>query len=469
MAVPDLLGTQGTFTLFTTRPAGQSFEDGGIRVSLPPGLARHTTVLQGPPNPFAADNRLLEVPLVIEVDTAARKARVTLDGTVLDLATDELSPWMPLSFRAAPGVRVRGLCRVMLTELPGADGAGALSLYVTPINLDPERPAMPISHPAYYSRCLALKIGPFATLGLAEDTWARNESVIGEDAFVRQSFDIDDERRAMMLAALDRLERGTLTCVFDATDRIQHMCWRGLSSADAGAIERLYVRNDGLVGTLLDRLQPDDVLVVLSDHGFTSFDRGVNLNAWLLANGYLFLKDEGSASAEWLHDVDWARTRAYALGLSGLFLNVRGREAVGCVEEGEAAERLRHELCARLSGLPDGDDGAVAIERAVATRDVYSGPYRDEAPDLLIGYAKGYRASWAGAKGVVAGAVIEDNTKAWSGDHCVDPAVVPGVLFCSRPIPRSDPGLVDLAPTILGIFGLAAPAHMDGRDLFAHG
>jgi hypothetical protein len=89
----------------------------------------------------------------------------------------------------------------------------------------------------------------------------------------------------------------------------------------------------------------------------------------------------------------------------------------------------------------------------------------ENAPDLLIGYNAGYRVSWDCASGVVAGPVCEDNVKAWSGDHCIDPRLVPGVFFCNRRTTTEDPALIDIAPTALRLFGIDPPAHMDGRPL----
>jgi predicted AlkP superfamily phosphohydrolase/phosphomutase len=361
---------------------------------------------------------------------------------------------------------------MMLTEL-----GEHVSLYVTPLNLDPDSPAMPISHPSYYATYLAKRIGPFATLGLAEDTWALNEGVIDDDTFLQMAYDIDRERREMFLATLERQRQGTLTCVFDATDRVQHMFWRYTEdghpaargregSPHRGAIEKLYLHNDELVGTVMERLRPGDMLMVLSDHGFTSFRRGVNLNAWLLANGYLSLKPGADGRTEWLRDVDWSKTRAYALGLAGLYLNVKGREAEGIVAPGEEAQRLKDELIGRLSGLRDEERSHVGIREVFDTAKLYQGPYLREAPDLLTGFNEGYRTSWDCATGMASGPVFEDNVKAWSGDHIVDPRIVPGVFFCSERIDTQDPGIVDIAPTVLRLFGLEPPLHMDGRPLF---
>jgi predicted AlkP superfamily phosphohydrolase/phosphomutase len=215
----------------------------------------------------------------------------------------------------------------------------------------------------------------------------------------------------------------------------------------------------------MNTLRRGDVLMVLSDHGFTSFRRGVNLNVWLEQNGYLTLKEGASGGAEWLADVDWSRTRAYALGLSGLFLNVRGREAQGIVEPGAEAEALKAELRAKLAGLVDEERGEVGINDLFDTAKVYHGPYLDNAPDFVVGYNAGYRVSWDCATGQVTGPVFEDNVKAWSGDHCVDPRLVPGVFFCNHRIDREDPSLLDIAPTALTLFGLETPPYMEGKTL----
>jgi predicted AlkP superfamily phosphohydrolase/phosphomutase len=472
MCTPDLLGSQGTFLLYTTRPSEGRFKEGGLRIPLERNGSRFKTSLKGPENMFVEGNPPLEIPLTIDVDASARGARVTLDGKPFELTQGVLSDWTPLTFPAAPGIKVSGICRMMVTEV-----GEHFSLYITPLNIDPEKPAMPISHPSYYATYLAKRIGPYSTLGLAEDTWALNEGVIDDGTFLKLSYDIDAEREKMFLASLDRLRGGTLSCVFDATDRIQHMFWRyfekGHPAAQGrqdpehkGAIEAIYRHNDAFVGRVMDRIKPGDLLMVLSDHGFTSFRRGCNINGWLLANGYLKLKPGTDGSAEWLRDVDWSQTRAYALGLTGMFLNIKGREASGIVEPGAEAAALKAELAARLAGLVDQEKGTVAINELFETAKLYQGPYLGNAPDFIVGYNAGYRVSWDCATGVVSGPVFEDNLKAWSGDHCVDPRLVPGIFLCNRRIDRKDPTLVDIAPTAMTLFGLEPPEHMEGHPLF---
>jgi predicted AlkP superfamily phosphohydrolase/phosphomutase len=215
------------------------------------------------------------------------------------------------------------------------------------------------------------------------------------------------------------------------------------------------------------RLRDGDVLIVLSDHGFTSFRRGVNLNRWLLDHGYLHLKEGCDGSSEWLQDVDWSRTKAYVVGLAGMFLNIKGRESQGIVEP-EDARALKLEIMEGLKGLRDEEKNEIGVNEAFNSRDIYNGPYVQNAPDMIIGYNTGYRTSWDCATGVIVGPVFADNTKAWSGDHCVDPRLVPGVLFSTAKIDAENPEIIDMAPTALKLFGLEPPPHMEGKPLF-HG
>jgi predicted AlkP superfamily phosphohydrolase/phosphomutase len=471
MSTPDLLGTQGTFLLFTTRPSTGRFKEGGIRVPVTLAGERIEATVQGPENVFLEGEPPLELAMRLALDRAKRKVHADIGGVRVDLEPGRLSDWVRLRFRAVPGIDVTGLSRLLVTEMDEH-----FSLYMSPICIDPEKPAMPIAHPSYYATYLAKRIGPYSTLGLAEDTWALNEGVIDDGTFLQQTYDIDRERESMFFAALDRLKRGSLVCVFDATDRIQHMFWRYTEQghpAAAGrdgaehrdAIQKLYQHNDALVGRVIERLRDGDVLMVISDHGFSSFRRGINLNSWLKREGYLVLKDGADGTREWLRDVDWQATKAYCLGLSGMFLNLRGREREGIVAPGAEASALKAEIIAKLNGFRDGERSEIGIREVFDTATLYEGPYVDNAPELLIGYNAGYRTSWDCATGVVAGPVFEDNARPWSGDHGIDPRLVPGVFFCNRAIDSDQPSLIDIAPTALRLFGIEPPSYMDGRPL----
>jgi predicted AlkP superfamily phosphohydrolase/phosphomutase len=420
MSTPDLRGSQGTFSFFT-QPEGE---------------------LQGPENaepiPFCVAGNVLEI-----------------QGETHRLGTGEYTPWIRLKFRAR-GKSVTGIVRFLLMRT-----SPNFALYATPVQIDPENPALPISQPHYYATYLAKLLGSFATVGLAEDTSALNEGAIDEQAFLKQAEFIQKEREAMFFNALDHQRSGVVACVFDTSDRVQHMFYRYLDDPalahepHAGVIETLYRDMDRLVGDALAYADRDTAVFVLSDHGFCSFRRGVNLNSWLHRNGYLALDGES---------IDWPRTRAYTFGLGGLYLNMRGREAKGIVDPKDAAE-LTSELIGKLTGLRDDETGGVAIRQVYSASEIYRGPYLDGAPDMLVGYARGYRTSWDAALGKVTAQVFEDNAKAWSGDHSVDPSLVPGVLFSNLKIDADDPGIEDLAPTALGLFGIAAPPWMDGKPV----
>ncbi|MCX6637485.1 MAG: alkaline phosphatase family protein [Acidobacteria bacterium] len=455
MCTPDLKGTQGSFSHFTTRGEAAACT-GGSRFPLESAGQDLAGLLEGPENLFVADGGPLRIPFRVSPGLALR-----IQGRSWQLKAGEFSPWIRLTFRTPLGMRAHGIARFLITET-----TPEFSIYVTPVHIDPEKPALPISHPPYYAVYLAKLMGSFATLGMAEDTWALNEGVIDEKQFLEQTYLTHAERETMFLNALDRTRRGVVACVFDATDRVQHMFYRRLGENGGGAIEDLYRRADALVGKTLPHVDEQTVLFVLSDHGFASFRRGVNLNTWLHRNGYLALRDGACESGTYFQGVDWSRTKAYALGLGGVYLNLRGRESEGIVERGPEAAALEQELVGKLSNMQDDELGRTAIRRAYATKSLYQGPYLDAGPDLIIGFAEGYRTSWDAATGKVGCNVIEDNLKAWSGDHCIDPPLVPGVLFSNRKIDSGDPGLEDLAPTALELFGIRKPEWMEGKPVF---
>jgi predicted AlkP superfamily phosphohydrolase/phosphomutase len=262
--------------------------------------------------------------------------------------------------------------------------------------------------------------------------------------------------------------------VFDGTDRMQHMFWRYLdkqhparpatvSAALGSVIDDLYVRMDDLVGRTVAACNDDNtLLMVLSDHGFNTFRRGIDLNRWLEEQGYLVV-DDVWRSEEHLAGIDWSRTRAFAIGLTGIFVNLKGKFSQGCVEPDDA-EALRTEIAQHLKSLVDPQNGASAIKHVYQATKAYRGPYKDQAPDLIVGYAGGYRVSWDAAVGRTSRAVFHDNTKAWSGDHCVDPSVVPGVLFCNRAINSEQPRLLDIAPNGLDLPARSGPRTHGGRE-----
>lgn len=488
MCVPDLEGTQGSFAYYTT---ADDTDDaiGGRRTRIKVESTKHgrkvVAALQGPPNPLLRDGPKLELPFEVRFD-AEGKSILHIEGRKYPIEKNQFTDWIPIGFSLAPRLgalspKLRGICRFRLLE-----ASPDVRLYVTPLNIDPENPVMPISHPKFFSIFLAKLFGRYATLGLAEDTWALNEKVLDEDAFLEQAWSNHAERETQFFEMLKRTPKGLITVVFDGTDRIQHMFMRYLDEGhpsiaangkDTDGSQELYRdviadtyhRMDTMLGKVMSELDlsdPQTLLAVISDHGFATFRRGVNLNTWLQRNGYLTLKEGLTESGEWFRGVDWTKTKAFALGLGGIFLNIKGREALGVIEPGDA-HAMADELASKLRGMIDTGTGQIAITDAFAAHKIYKGPYAENAPDLIVGYAAGWRASWDGVRGIINDVVFDDNTKAWSGDHCIDPEQVPGVLIANQKlgIAGREAAISDMAPTMLELFGIPAPRYMDGKSL----
>ncbi len=475
MCVPDLRGSQGTFSFFSTESEGgeAKFIGGEQTVLRRKGNVMRSRIV-GPDNSMLKSGGRMTLPFTLTIAEDQQSARLEIDGEkALTLKLNEYSDWVELTFKAGLGVKVSGIAKFYLISTNPH-----VNLYMTPIHIDPENPAMPISHPKVYAIYLAKKQGKYATLGLAEDTWSLNNRVIDEKIFFEQAMSICEERETMFLDAVKQLKSGLVTTVFDTTDRVQHMFYRYLDPthpANAGkdtekwkdAIAQVYERADALLGKVWHLIDdPDTVFMVISDHGFTNFRRGVNINSWLRDNGYLYLKDENArTSGEWFEGIDWTRTKAFALGLTGIFINRRGREKSGIVNEGAEYRELIKELAAKLEKMIDPATGKGCVRKITMSQQYFDGPYRFDAPDLLVGWEGGYRNSWECAVGQVTEEAITDNTKSWSGDHCVDPDIVPGVFFCDRAINTETPRLIDIPATIMKLFGQKIPSYMQGQML----
>jgi predicted AlkP superfamily phosphohydrolase/phosphomutase len=411
--------------------------------------------------------------MTVRLDKKKGSARIETSGQTIDLKVGNFSDWIKIKFKTGMGMKIRAICRFYISSLEPD-----FEMYVTPLNIDPEKPALPISHPFIYSVYLSKLLGDFTTLGEADDTWALNEGIISEDSFIKLAYDNHLESEAMLFNAMDKTKRGLVACWFQTTDSIQHMFFRyldkkhpslkcGETKKSARVIEELYLNMDDLVGRVMKKLRKDSVLVVMSDHGFKNFCRGVNLNSWLYLNGYLHLKDGRKTSGEWFKDVDWSKTKAYGLGLGGIYINQKGREAQGIVAPGRETLELKKELADKLNGLKDDQKKETAINILFDKDDIPAGPYKNNCPDFIVGYNEGYRVSWDSVTGMVDSTVFVDNTKAWSGDHCIDSRLVPGIFLSNVSINTKNPHIIDLAPTALKLFGLTPPRHMDGRALIA--
>jgi predicted AlkP superfamily phosphohydrolase/phosphomutase len=475
MGVPDLRGGLGTATFMTTLSARPGEAEAVATVVRNPD-GSFTTALIGPRNPKDRTDARVEIQVI--PDPSGDRATIACAGgspRELTIERGRWSEWVRVKFKLGMFQSTRGMVRFYLER---ADSE--LILYASPVNFDPEAPPFPISAPASYAGELAEEIGTYYTAGMIEDHAGLSNGRFDEAAFLDQCDHAWDDREAMLRRELDRFEEGFLFCLFDTPDRVQHMLWRHRepdhpANAESGhrpeyarAIEETYKRADAVVGEVLRAADHDTLVIALSDHGFGSFRRGVNLNTWLYENGYLALAPgvrPGEEAGDMLRHVDWSRTKAYALGLGGVYLNMAGREAQGIVRESEA-DALKTQIAASLSGLDDQGRGP-AIRSVHAKESLYRGLHAADAPDLVAYFSRGYRASWGTAMGGVPEAVIEDNTKAWGGDHIIDPALVPGFLAMNRPFRGDGARLVDLAPTILGALGVSPGPAMEGGTLLS--
>ncbi|MFH1944389.1 MAG: alkaline phosphatase family protein [Acidobacteriota bacterium] len=469
MCTPDLKGSQGTFSFYTTDIAKLEKHEGGVIFPVKRNGDTIETYISGPVNTLLKEEKELRLPLTITIHPDKEEAAVNLDGQNISLKPGVFSDWIRISFKAGLGMKIRAICRLYISRI-----APEFEMYLTPLNIDPEKPALPISHPFIYSVYIGKLIGSYTTLGEADDTWALNEGILSEDAFIKLAYDNHRESEDMLFNALDKTKKGVVASWFQTTDSLQHMFFRyldkdhpaltcGQTEKSAKVLGDLYVNMDELLGRIRKKIDKKSLLIIMSDHGFKNFCRGVNINSWLYKNGYLALKDGKMESGEWFNGVDWSRTKAYGLGLGGIYLNVKGREALGIVTPGEELAALKKELSEKLTGLKDDKTGAVAINRMYDKDEIPSGPYKGNCPDFIVGYNVGYRVSWDSVTGIVNDILFEDNTKAWSGDHCIDPALVPGVIFSSLPLNTDTPHITDIAPTVLDLFGIDIPGQMDGK------
>jgi predicted AlkP superfamily phosphohydrolase/phosphomutase len=425
--------------------------------------------LPGPPNPFLASGAYAERDFDVWIDRRSRALKIAIDGMPIVLGEGEWSGWIPVSFDLVPhGVSVAGIVRFHVASVE------PLRLYASPVNIDPARPALPISTPSGYSDDLFEHIGYYYTQGLAEDTNALSTDMLSDDEFLSQARDVYAERRKLLELELQRFRSGLLFVYFGGVDQVSHTFWRTLAreaggtaatqGAESDAILDAYRELDRALGEALGAIEgdPDATLLVVSDHGFAPFLRAAHLNSWLREEKMLALRPGVVSGRELFADVDWSKTRAYGFGLNGLYVNLAGRERFGIVAAAER-ERLLTALTARLLAWVDPSNGEHVVSRVYRSEAVYSSPERALAPDLIVGYKRGYRVSNPSALGEVPPGVLEDNVNKWSGDHCMAAEEVPGVLLTNRAITRADASLQDIAPTVLAEFSISIPQEMKGH------
>jgi predicted AlkP superfamily phosphohydrolase/phosphomutase len=429
----------------------------------------HAT-LEGPDNPFLRQAEKVKAPFTAYLDSERRYAKLTIGTEERLLKVGEWSDWVPIEFELMPSQRLHAEARFYVKQLDPD-----FELYVSPLNLDPLSPALPVSHPASYAGDLAHATGRFYTQGMPEETKSLKTGVLSTPEFLAQARIAGGEIIRQYRYVLGRFDDGFLFYYFGNVDQVSHMMWRAMdpqhpaynAATDApfrSVVEDLYVELDRIVGDTMSRLSGDDLLIVMSDHGFASWRRAFNLNTWLRDNGYLAVGEGQSQTSEgFFSNVDWSKSRAYALGLNGLYINLKGREPHGAVSAADR-DRVVEEIASKLVATIDPQTGTRAITRVFRREQVYKlAGFEDIAPDMIVGYAKGTRSSDESALGGLAAEVFENNTTPWTGDHCMDPEAVPGVLFTSRRLARRASTLQELPGAILAELGISGFPQVRGN------
>lgn len=479
MGTPDLRGGYGNFTLYTTAPEMfRSDINGGRIVSVRFDGGRVDTELPGPLNAFKAGEPESWVPLTLWRDPSNAVIRMKTQRHERLLRAGEWSDWLRVSFpMLGPLVDVKGICKVYIKSVHPE-----FSMYVSPINIDPSDPSLPVISPPAYGRELTEATGLFYTQGFPEDTKALSEGVFTEDEYLSQAMAVFTERERLLDFELNRFEKrneGLLFFYFSSLDQNSHMYWRAVDpqhplydpelNAQYGAtLKMFYSRMDAAIGGLMGQFDindPDFSLIIMSDHGFLPFRRQVNLNSWLYQNGYLAVSNtDALGNGDYFSGVNWARTGAYNVGINAVYLNLAGREQNGVVLDSQA-DGLRQSLRRDLLKIVDSQTGQKVMSdvKVIPAAERRRHPH---APDLIVGWNTGYRTSWDSILGGISPEIISDNRDKWSGDHCVDPSLVPAVLITNRKTTRPNPTICDIAPTILGEFNIATPGEMEGKPLY---
>lgn len=473
MGTPDIIGSYGTFSFYTDDDIYDNRDISGgriLKVSVDNG--RVGAELHGPENALRKDRPVLSHPFTVDVDAENETARITVGKDVVVLQRGEWSEWITVGFDVmGPIKKLNGIARFYLRSV-----APYFELYVTPLNIDPAAPALPISTPDSYAADIARRIGKFYTQGMAEDTKALEFGMFDDAEFITQTDTVLAERWRMLDTVLDDYDGGFLFFYVSTVDQSCHMLWRNVDTAHpahvstefAGRFAELYENMDRMLGEVVSRVGDDVTLMVMSDHGFAPYYKRFHLNTWLYENGYLALvRPEEVGRYPLLGNVFWRRTKAYALGINGLYVNMIGREARGVVGAGAAYDELLDEITEKLLAERDPETGEQVITRVYRASETYHGELSGDGPDLIIGYNRGYRGSDESALGTLTTQVMTPNMGKWTGSHCMDHTLVPGVLISNRPFTTPDPDLKDLPVSILNLYGIDAPAAMRGRALFS--
>jgi predicted AlkP superfamily phosphohydrolase/phosphomutase len=417
LGTPDIRGQLGVGTLFTTE---EETKKKTTVVSLETdGRNRYKASIPGPQAQRRAGPQVLTLPLAMEVLDAAA-ARISIEKTFFDVRLGEWSEIVELRFKAGMLFNIHAITRFILTSVNDA-----VRLYALPLQIHPLHTTMHYSSSGAFAKKLWKEVGPYLTLGWPQDTTGLEEGCITDDQFLDLCGQVFSRRIEILHHLMKGFKEGVLAGIFDDLDRIQHMFFHDRMDI----VEEWYRTLDRFVGDVSEQISQWSGkyrFLILSDHGFSEFRTKVHLNRWLQEKNLLVKKINGSD----LEGVDWPQTKAYAVGLNSVYLNIAGREGQGCVHAAEVVDLLEA-IKRKLSEWKDGNDRHL-VQKVRLKHEIYEGPYTRFGPDLVVGYAPGFRGSAETGLGKIPDVPLEENTDHWGADHCMDADAVPGVIFANR-------------------------------------
>jgi len=482
MGTPSLRDGYGIYTLYT------SDEEESMKSISPHHMyyayinednVMEEGVLEGPVNDLVKrDDGEAEKPVVnfkVFLDNKHKTARIDIQDKEILISEGQYSDWVEIKFELIPNLSsITGMVKFFVLEM-----GEKFRLYISPIHISPRDPAIEICTPSNYSKELADKCGLFHTISLPADTHALSKQTFNMDHFVTQADSVFKESKKLFEYEHGRFLAGKsnfLFFYFSSLDQGQHMFWAlhdklhpyyqpQIAEKYGFMTDQLYRNHDAILGNVLKTLPKSTKLIVMSDHGFAPFRRTVNLNAWLHQEGYIKLEvDDTAEEISLMEYCDWGNTKAYAMGLNGLYLNMKGREAEGIVTK-EERRKLLEELKGKLEQMTDPANGEKIVTCAFISEDTFSKDHVDRAPDIIVGFNRGYRTSGDSAIGGMNPKIVDNNMDWWAGDHCMNPLHVPATFISNFKINKKVPDISDIAPTILKHFGIENAPTMSGKAL----
>jgi len=445
LGTPDIQGRLGVGALYTTNPDHPEKLGKTPVYFLESINANHfSSYFEGPQVRGKAErmNATLDLELILKDETSVE---MKFANQIHKLTKGVWSPIIELRFKINRFLSVYSITRVIVTHTNPY-----VQFYVLPLQLHPLHALWRYGTPPSFVKDSWKTCGPFLTLGWPQDTTGLEDGCISDNQFLDLCNMIHDARTALLMHRLEGFQEGLLASVFDTLDRLQHMFWKNKPEI----IQEWYCKLDVLVGEVATRLESQNGersrLLIASDHGFKDFNYKVDLNRWLIEHNYLNpLQDTPTGN---IKSIDWSRSKAYAIGLNSIYLNLIGRESMGVVSRDDylqLCDQLRRDLLAWKN-----TNNEPVIQKVLRNDETFTGELSQFGPDLVVGYTPGYRASADTGLGAWKQDAIEKNHDHWNADHCFDSDSVPGVLFSnlglsnfSNPSYRDFPALaIDATP-----------------------